>query len=175
MRICIFAGAGGNQADIEAAYDMGLALALDGHELVTGGSKRGIMGAISDGAITGQGKVLGVLPELIHKFGNCHGTADIMVVKDMFERKRVFWTCDAFLCMPGGVGTMDELWEVGALIKLGFIPRKPVVVFEPDGKFYEPVRSMLANMEAAGYLKDQSRGLFTFVTSVPWAVQELSR
>jgi predicted Rossmann-fold nucleotide-binding protein len=88
------------------------------------------MGAVAKAAKDAGGRVIGVLPEKVHALGHYDPEIEMLVAKTMAERKQHFWDrADAFLCLPGSYGSMDELFEILTLTKLGYMPAKPIVVF----------------------------------------------
>jgi uncharacterized protein (TIGR00730 family) len=159
-----------------AMEQIGKFLALNNWRVVYGGSGKGVMGALIRGveSVAG-GQSLGVLPEKIAALGFHRHDALIEFVEGMTERKRKFWDCDAFLCLPGGVGTMDELFEIWTLQKLKYEPRKPIVVFNWRG-FYDPLRELLYNMESGGTMPMDRVDMVRFAdqpsTAVSWLDQE---
>jgi uncharacterized protein (TIGR00730 family) len=166
-KVCVFAGAGGSAALIRDAYTIGYNLAELGCHVYYGGSKRGVMGGLANGFVEGHGRNLfatsadfetqsaneptkrpaltGVLPESIARLKHYDPAIDLVVTPDMPSRKAVFWQCDAFLCLPGGIGTCDELFEIWTHVKLGHERRRPIVVYNPAG-FWDPLKQLLKNM-----------------------------
>lgn len=174
MNICVFAGAGGTSQDTNDAYRIGEVLAKKGHVLYTGGSKKGVMGAVTEGAFHYDGRVYGVMPERIYNLGNYSPYQETIQVRNMTERKEIFWDkCQAFLCLPGGLGTIDELFEIACLVKLGYKPSStPIVVLDTRG-FYRPLRGMLEAMSSDGYVRESGKDIIKFRSSITWAVSEL--
>jgi uncharacterized protein (TIGR00730 family) len=148
---------------------MGTRLAERGWNVVYGGSGKGVMGAVAAGVVAVGGKAVGVLPAKIHALGYHREQFDIEVVEDMVQRKARFWSCDAFLCLPGGVGTMDELFEIWTLIKLGYAPRRPIVVFNWKG-FYNPLKEQLFNMNRYGTMPMDRVDMAQFTDNLELAV-----
>lgn len=167
--VCVFAGARGGQEMMADMCYMGTRLAERGWNVVYGGSGKGVMGAVAAGVVAVGGKAVGVLPAKIHALGHHREQFDIEVVEDMVQRKARFWSCDAFLCLPGGVGTMDELFEIWTLIKLGYAPRRPIVVYNWKG-FYNPLKEQLFNMNSFGTMPMDRVDMVQFTDNLELAV-----
>ncbi|NTW33853.1 MAG: TIGR00730 family Rossman fold protein [Bacteroidetes bacterium] len=136
--ICIFCGSSfGNDAIYrEKAEALGKLLALENITLVYGGSNLGLMGVIADSALTNNGKVIGIIPEHLESKGISHKRlTNLHIAKTMNERKAMMIDIsDAFIALPGGYGTMDEITEVLSLNQLGII-NKPCGLFNVKGFF----------------------------------------
>jgi uncharacterized protein (TIGR00730 family) len=145
VKVCVFAGARGNADLYPDAEWIGAELAKRGHHVYFGGSSKGIMGAVARGVQSQQGLLTGILPKSIHRLKHYDESVDIVVTEDMPSRKAIMWGCDAFICLPGGAGTMDELWEIWTHIKLGHEQARPVVVYNQAG-FYTPLHGLLQQM-----------------------------
>lgn len=147
--VCVFCGArsGIDPRWAAGANEFGAVLARRGWRLVYGGGRVGLMGALADGAIAAGGEVVGVIPrslmdrELAHR-----GLARLEVVSDMAARKtRMIEMSDAFVALPGGLGTLDELFEVLTLRQIGE-HRKPTALYDQDGywtRLLETCRGMV--------------------------------
>ena len=124
--------------------------------LVYGGSKDGLMGAVANGTLQGGGQVLGVLPEQLVLREVAHpGITQLISINSMAERKKIlFEEADLFLILPGGMGTLDELFEVITANTLGFMS-KPVVVLDAFG-FYSPLLNWLEFVAAKGFARAPS-------------------
>jgi uncharacterized protein (TIGR00730 family) len=114
-RITVFCGSSSGKDDLyrASAYRLGKTLASRGIGLVFGGAKIGLMGAVADGALYGEGKVIGVLPNFLRPKEFAHeGLSRLIMVESMHERKtKMFELCDGFIALPGGFGTLEELFE----------------------------------------------------------------
>ncbi|MBP6534889.1 MAG: TIGR00730 family Rossman fold protein, partial [Arenimonas sp.] len=123
MRICVYAASSAqvHEAHQQAAYALGRQLALNGHSLVYGGGSQGLMGAVADGALTHGGEVIGILPKFMADLEWGHpGLTELRLVEDMRERKHQLLTdSDAVVALPGGCGTLEELFEAITLERLG--------------------------------------------------------
>ncbi len=159
MRIAVFCGAstGHDPFIIEAAKEMGRALARRGLGVVYGGGHVGLMGAVADAALNLGGEVIGVIPGFMVEKELAHtGLTDLIIVRDMHERKmRMHELSQAVVALPGGFGTMDELFELLTWRQLGF-HAKPMGVLNVNG-FYDPLLAQAARMMADGFLHGPTR------------------
>jgi uncharacterized protein (TIGR00730 family) len=142
-RVCVFSGSspGADLAYRAAARDLGLRLAERGVEVVYGGASVGPMGAVADAALEEGGRVIGVIPQSLVDREVAHtGLSELVVVGSMHERKAVMAELsDAFVALPGGVGTLEELFEVYTWNQLG-LHAKPLGLFDVRGYFDGLVR-----------------------------------
>ena len=144
---------------VELAHQVGRTLAIRGIGVVYGGGKLGLMGALADGALAAGGEVVGVIPEAMvaAEVANLACT-ELRVVKTMHERKAAFTDLsDGFLTLPGGVGTMDELWEAVSWSQLGYHD-KPVGLLNAFG-FYDGLIEFNAHMVAVGFVRPMHQGI----------------
>jgi uncharacterized protein (TIGR00730 family) len=155
-KVCVFCGSslGTNPIFKEKAYELGKYLAENDIELVYGGSNSGTMGIVADGVLNHGGKVTGVLPHFLRTKETEHtGLTEIIMTETMHERKmKMYELSDAVITLPGGYGTMDELFEFMTWGQLG-LHQKPVALFNVDG-FYDDLLSMINKMVENGFLKD---------------------
>jgi len=144
---------------IETAQLVGRTLAERGIGLVYGGGKLGLMGAVANATLEAGGRVTGVIPEaLVGSEVAHHGCTELHVVPGMHERKRMFTDLsDGFLTIPGGVGTMDELWEAISWAQLGY-HQKPVGLLNVAG-FYDKLIDFNAHMIATGFIRAQHKDI----------------
>lgn len=154
MNIAVYCGSafGSDAAHAEAARKLGRWIGENGHTLVYGGSNTGLMGETANAAMAAGGRVVGVLPDvkLIHERRH-PSIAEYIYTSNMSERKqKMMELSDAFIALPGGLGTLDELSDVLCLNRLGVF-RKPIALVNTHG-FYEPVRQFLLNAIDCGYL-----------------------
>jgi|1048.fasta_scaffold39464_1 hypothetical protein len=165
---CLFCGAqkGNDSYFCEIAYEVGKILGQKNIRLVYGGSKDGLMGAAANGTLAAGGEVLGVLPEKLANRELAHPKVQKMVTVDtMAQRKDVLMTeSDLFIVLPGGLGTLDELFEVLTANTLGFM-KKPVIVLNSNG-YYTGLIEWLEQISATGLSKHPAE-LFTVVADVP--------
>jgi uncharacterized protein (TIGR00730 family) len=155
-RIAVYCGSA-TPADpryVELAGTVGAELARRGIGVVYGGGRLGLMGALATGALRAGGEVIGVIPEALvgGEVANTDCT-QLHVVKNMHERKQAFTDLsDGFLTIPGGVGTMDELWEAVSWAQLGY-HAKPVGLLNAFG-FYDHLLAFNAHMIATGFIRE---------------------
>jgi uncharacterized protein (TIGR00730 family) len=159
--VCVFCGsnAGADPAYEEAARQVGTGLAERGVRLVYGGGRVGLMGAIADAALAAGGEVVGVIPEQIVALEVGHrGVGDLRVVGSMHERKALMAELsDAFIALPGGIGTFEELFEIYTWAQLG-LHRKPLGLLDVAG-YYEPLTAMLDHAVTQQFLRPETRAL----------------
>ena len=159
--VCVFCGSS-TPADpryADAAQALGTELADRGIELVFGGGQVGLMGVLADAALAAGGRVIGVIPVgLFSKEVGHTGLTELHEVATMHERKQLMYDlADAFIALPGGLGTLDELAEVVTWAQLG-LHRKPVALLDVDG-FWDPLVGQLDRMVGVGLLKQANRAL----------------
>lgn len=160
--VCVFCGSsmGNRPVYAEAAAGLGRLLAERGLGLVYGGGDVGLMGALADAAITAGGDVAGVIPEALMRFeGVGHiDRVTLHVVGSMHERKSLMaQLSDAFIALPGGIGTMEEMFETWTWSQLG-LHAKPLGLLDVGG-FYGHLHSFLDHMVDEGFLKARHRGM----------------
>jgi len=159
MRVAVFAGSasGASPRFREAATELGGGLARAGVGIVYGGGHVGLMGAVADACLAEGGEVIGVMPRSLVEREIAHlGLTDLQVTETMHERKAAMAAqADVFVALPGGAGTLEELFEVWTWQHLA-IHAKPVVVLDVDG-FWGPLLDALDTMTAHGFLKPALR------------------
>jgi len=160
-RICVFAGSGAGNQEVyrEAAQRLGEGLAGRGLELVYGGGHTGLMGHLADAALGAGGRVVGIIPEALRRPELAHeGVTRLEVVATMHERKRrMADLADAFIALPGGIGTLEELCEIFTWAQLG-LHAKPCGLLNAGG-FYDPLIAFLDAMVTEGFLRSEQRDL----------------
>jgi hypothetical protein len=161
--ICVYCGsnAGSKPAYTERAIALGTRLAKENLTLVYGGGNVGLMGIVADAVLAGGGEVVGVIPQQLVDWEVAHrGVTRLEVVGSMHERKaRMFDLSDAFVALPGGFGTLDEMFEMLTWRQLG-LGDKPCAFVDVEG-FYEPLVAMMDRMVAERFLHaDQRRDLW---------------
>jgi len=156
--VAVFCGSGVGTQKVygEEAYSLGKFLARHGVSVVYGGAEVGLMGAVADGALDNQGKVIGVLPDFLGAREIAHKKlTQLIMVETMHQRKeKIAQLSHGFLALPGGYGTMEELFEVLTWGHLG-LHQKPIGILNTGG-FYDPLVTMLHSMVDQGFLKEQS-------------------
>jgi len=158
--VCVYCGSSTGRSDIylRAGEALGRSIAAAGLRLVYGGGTKGIMGAVARGAAGAGGQVLGIIPRfLIRKETDGDAPAladDLIVTEDMHTRKhRMFENSDAFVALPGGIGTLEEIVEIMTWGQLGR-HAKPIVFANVDG-FWAPMLTLLDHMKAEGFIHSQ--------------------
>lgn len=153
--ICVYCGSGPgkNPAFVDTSRKFGKILAENGIELVYGGGSIGLMGALAKSVLKHGGKVTGVIPEfLIAREHMLDQAQEVIVTKDMHERKRImFERSDAFVALPGGIGTLEELVEQLTWAQLGR-HKKPILAANID-HFWDPLCALLDHMEALEFIR----------------------
>jgi uncharacterized protein (TIGR00730 family) len=159
--LCVFCGsnAGAQPVYLEAAEAVGRGLAQRGLRVVYGGGKVGMMGAVADAARAAGGEVVGVIPQAIFDLEIGHtGIDDLRVVGSMHERKALMAELsDAFIALPGGIGTLEELFEVYTWAQLG-IHSKPLGLIDVAG-YYQPLVGFLDHAVQERFLRPETRTL----------------
>jgi len=160
-RLAIYCGSA-TPADpvyVEIAKEVGTELARRGITVVYGGGKVGLMGMIADSALAAGGEVIGVIPEALVGAEVAHrGLTELHVVPDMHARKALFTSLsDGFVTLPGGVGTMDELWEAVSWAQLGY-HGKPVGLLNAAG-FYDQLIAFNRHMIEVGFIRGPHAGI----------------
>jgi len=155
--ICVYCGSstGRGELYLKAGHALGRSIAQAGLVLVYGGGTKGIMGAVADGAMRAGGKVTGIIPRfLISKEATATALErlhELIVTEDMHQRKHMmFEKSDAFVALPGGIGTVEEIIEIMTWAQLGH-HRKPIVFANIEG-FWNPMLALLDHMKAEGFI-----------------------
>jgi uncharacterized protein (TIGR00730 family) len=174
-RICVFAGSNvGQQPSYAAAAELlGRTLAEQGIGVVYGGGGVGLMGKLADAALAAGGEVIGVIPKALQQREVGHaGLTELHVVASMHERKAMMAAyADAFVVLPGGLGTLEETFEVWTWGQLGF-HRKPIGLLDVDG-FWQPMIAMLERMVDEGFVNAQHRQIVCVDAQVPGLLEQL--
>jgi uncharacterized protein (TIGR00730 family) len=166
-RLCVFCGSSaGREAGYKAlAVQLAQDLAQRGIGIVYGGGRVGLMGALADAALAAGGEVIGVIPQaLLDREIGHPGLTELRVVGSMHERKALMAELvDGFIALPGGIGTLEELFEVWSWAQLGF-HRKPCGLLEVDG-FFESLVQFLDHLVTAGFVRPPHRAMLLLATS----------
>lgn len=169
--VCVFCGSspGGDSAYLAAARRLGERMGAAGHTLVYGGGASGLMGELARTALTAGAKVIGVRPTPLDHLERPLGGIEMIHTSDLFERKqRMIAMSDAFLVLPGGLGTLDEFFEVVTTAQLG-LHEKPIVLVNTEG-YFDPLLALLRHVNGAGFIyRDVSR-LFQVVDTPDAAI-----
>ena len=159
---------------VQLAYDVGAELADRGIGLVYGGGKLGLMGAVAKGAKDAGGEVIGIIPEHLVKAEVAnHDCDELVTVSGMHERKQRFTDLsDGFITIPGGVGTMDELWEAMSWSQLGY-HSKPCGLLNVAG-YYDQLLAFLDHCVAQGFVHPKHRSMVLTDTEPARLIDQLS-
>jgi uncharacterized protein (TIGR00730 family) len=175
-RLCVYCGSSGavEARYREAASELGARLAAAGIELVYGGGRVGLMGLLADAALTAGGKVTGIIPRRLLDAEVAHlDVTELVVVDNMHDRKRqMAEKADAFAVLPGGIGTLDELFEIISWKQLK-LHDKPILLVDVGG-YWAPLRALLEHIVVNGFAGPQTRRLLHIVTSVSALMAALS-
>lgn len=173
--LAVFCGSLPGDAPVfrESASRFGAALARERITLVFGGGSVGMMGALADAALAGGGEVVGVIPRfLLDREVGHRGVTRLDVVESMHERKaRMAELADGFVALPGGLGTLEELFEVWTWILLG-LHRRPCGLLDVDG-YFEPLVGFLDGAVRRGFLAPQHRALLRVDDSVEGLLERM--
>ena len=157
MKVAVYCGSrsGNEPLYAQTAKELGEFFANNGIDLVFGGGHVGLMGIVADAVLAKGGKVYGVIPQHLVNRELAHpGLTELFVVNNMHERKaKMAELADGFVALPGGIGTLEEIFEVWTWAQLGF-HRKPCAFYNVEG-FYESLLDMVKTMVAAGFVKQQ--------------------
>jgi uncharacterized protein (TIGR00730 family) len=160
LRLCVYCGSrsGAQPVYTEAAATLGRAIGERGWQLVYGGGQVGLMGAVADAALAAGASAIGVIPESLMRREVGHaGLTELHVVPNMHLRKQAMAErADAFIALPGGLGTLEELFEVWTWQHLGY-HSKPMGLLNTAG-YYDTLLSFLAHAEAEGFTYPEQRG-----------------
>jgi uncharacterized protein (TIGR00730 family) len=167
-RLCVYCGSsvGADERFRAAGAQLGASIAQAGIELVYGGGKVGLMGIVADAVLAGGGAVTGIIPYHLHRREVAHaGATRLVLVDSMHARKqRMFELADAFVSLPGGLGTLDETIEILTWKQLG-LHDKPVLVVDVAG-FWRPFVALVEHAIAQGLAPARARQFFRVVTAV---------
>jgi uncharacterized protein (TIGR00730 family) len=166
--ICVFCASSSNVAPkfLDAAASFGKLCADAGITVVFGGGRVGLMGSLADAALAAGGDVIGVIPDFLDDVEIAHrGTTEIFITKDMHERKaKMSELADAFVILPGGIGTLEEFFEVMTWKQLGQID-KPIVIANLYS-YWQPIVDLLDHMTEEAFLRPEHRSIVEVVNRV---------
>lgn len=175
MRICVYA-ASSAQVHPEfqaAAFALGEHIARAGHSLVYGGGSTGLMGAVAEGALTRGGEVIGILPKFMADLEWGHpGLTELQLVEDMRERKhRLLTDSDAVVALPGGCGTLEELFEAITLKRLGLY-FNPIVLLNTRS-YYAPLQAFMRQVVDEKFMNAEHIAMWSLVEAVDAVLPEI--
>ncbi len=175
--ICVYCGSnkGGDPAYAAEAARLGGLMAEAGVRLVFGGGRVGIMGILADAVLAGGGEVTGIIPKHLSRVEVAHAElTEIIVTDSMHSRKqKMFERSDGFAVLPGGLGTLDETFEIITWKQLG-LHDKPIVLVDSGG-FWRPLLDLVDHVIDQGFAKPAARDYFTVIPSVDAVIPALSR
>ncbi|MFI7640358.1 TIGR00730 family Rossman fold protein [Nonomuraea sp. NPDC049400] len=175
MNICVFCASSLNIDDkyIDLAAHVGAELAKRGHTLVSGGATVSCMGAVTAAVRAGGGRTIGVIPQVLVDVEVADDESDeLIVTADMRERKGIMDSrSDAFLVLPGGIGTLEELFEIWTARVLG-IHDRPLVILDPWG-LYDPLRQLMNHLYDEGFTRAAVFDAISWTTTVDEAFAHL--
>jgi uncharacterized protein (TIGR00730 family) len=167
-RLCVYCGSSGavDRQYRAAATELGTRLAAAGIGVVFGGGRVGLMGLLADAALAAGGEVIGVIPARLRDAELAHpGATELLVVESMHERKRVMAEkADAFAILPGGIGTLDEMFETVSWKQLG-LHGKPILLADIGG-YWAPLCALLDDIVTKGFAQPEARELFRVVPTI---------
>jgi uncharacterized protein (TIGR00730 family) len=167
-RLCVYCGSSGevDRQYREAASELGARLAAARIGLVYGGGRVGLMGLLADAALAGGGEVVGIIPSRLRDAELAHpGVTELVVVESMHDRKRLMAEkADAFAILPGGIGTLDELFEAVSWKQLG-LHDKPILLVDIGG-YWALLRALIDDIVQKGFARPQTRELLRVVPTV---------
>lgn len=173
--ITVFCGSsfGTNEVFREQAELLGRTLAKENIGLVYGGANVGLMGAVADGALSENGTVIGVLPNFLRSKEIAHlGLTELFVVESMYERKtKMNDLCDGVIALPGGFGTLGELFEMLTWSQLG-LHKKPIAILNING-FYDSLIQLTETMIEKGLLKDVNQKMLLVSDNIPDLLEKM--
>lgn len=167
--LCVFCSSSDAVSDVykKTANELGAAIVQNGWSLIYGGTTVGLMGIVAESVKDHGGYVVGVIPEVIAKHGIGNAQADEMIVtRDLRERKAVMESrADAFVAMPGGYGTLEEIFEIVTLRQLNVL-QKPAALLNTSG-FYDAIGQFIRSASAGHFIKPEAVDLCPLIPDVP--------
>jgi uncharacterized protein (TIGR00730 family) len=175
--VCVYCGSSGMVAPRyrEAATALGAGLAAAGIETVFGGGRVGLMGLLADAALAAGGRVTGIIPARLQAAELAHrGLSELVVVATMHDRKRLMAErADAFAVLPGGIGTLDEMFEILSWRQLE-LHRKPIFLVDIGG-YWAPLRALLGHIVESGFARPRTLDLICAVPTVEGLLETLAK
>lgn len=166
--LCVYCGSstGHDPRHGATAVALGQMMARNNITLIYGGGRVGLMGIVADAVLAAGGKAIGVIPTMLKTAELAHtGLTELIAVETMHDRKlRMFEIADAFAILPGGLGTLDEAFEIITWRQLG-LHDKPILLIDNDG-YWRPLRALLAHIIADGFARSDTERLVTVVEAI---------
>jgi uncharacterized protein (TIGR00730 family) len=177
LAVCVFCGSrpGDSPAYVRSARDLGAGIGAAGWKLVYGGGDVGLMGIVADSALQAGAQVIGIIPQrLLDREVGKRGVNELVVTRTMYERKQfMVERSDAFVVLPGGLGTLDELLEVITLRQLGYHDC-PIIIVDIGG-YWAPCIALLDRVIATGFADATARKLYSIEKTVEATLAALRR
>ena len=175
--VCVFCSSqiGKNKVFLKIAYSLGKQLSNKGYTIIYGGGKAGMMGSLSRGVLENQGNLIGIIPNYFD-YKNIYKkkSSKVIITKSFSERKNIMISkADLFICLPGGFGTMDELFEVIALNQLSVIKKKIILI--DVNNFWDTFKQLLSELNKKGFLYDIKKSNIYFKKSIEQTVQFIEK
>ena len=168
MRIAVYCGSSAGNREIygKNAFELGAWMGRAGHELVYGGSETGLMGAVADGVLSEGGTAIGVIPDIPQIQSRRHPGLTRYIETDTvaMRKNRMIELAEAFIALPGGLGTLDEITEILSLSSLGIVS-VPVIFYNMAG-YYEPLKSVFSHVIRNGFGKEEYFSRVTFAEAL---------
>ena len=176
LTICVFCGSspGNDPAYAEAARQLGKLIGVGGHRLVFGAGNIGLMGEVARAARDAGADVIGILPAFLrHLEPPLKSAEELIITPDLQQRKsRMLAMSDAFILLPGGLGTMDEYFEVVTTAQLS-VHRKPIVVIDVK-QYFQPLKALMDHIVAHGFARPDIFARYAFVKTPEEAMRAVS-
>lgn len=174
--ICVFCASslGNNPIYAQTAYELGKILAENQIDLIYGGAQVGLMGKVAEGCLENKGKVIGIIPAFLKTKEIAHASlTELITVQTMHERKALMHDkSDAFIALPGGFGTLEELFEILTWAQLN-LHQKPVGILNING-YYDPLIQLVETMITSGLLNEQYRGMLLISDSIEDLISQMN-
>ncbi|WP_120496263.1 TIGR00730 family Rossman fold protein [Kiloniella sp. EL199] len=166
--ICIYCGSSNavSEKHLASANQLGKLAAENNIEVIYGGGRVGSMGQVADGALAHNGKVTGIIPEYLDKFEVGHKEVNELIVVDSMHTRKMamFERSDAFCILPGGLGTLDEFFEIATWKQLG-MHDKPIIIINLEN-FWTPLLELINHQISAGYLRQNPDDIYSIVNNI---------
>ena len=174
--ICVFCGSskGQNSSHMKLAHDLGALLAERGHKLIYGGGGLGLMGAVASASYNAGGSVLGIMPDFLSDIERISHEINHIIVKDMHARKMMMYNkSDAFIVLPGGIGTLEEAVEILSWSRLN-LHNKPII-FLDNTNYWDSILKLLNSMSEEGFIPSSFLKKVIFNPTPASTLQEIER
>lgn len=174
--ICVFCASslGNDPIYSQTAYELGKILAENQIDLIYGGAQVGLMGKVAEGTLTNKGKAIGIIPQFLKTKEIAHASlTELITVKTMHERKALMHDkSDAFIALPGGFGTLEELFEILTWAQLN-LHQKPIGILNING-FYDPLIQLVETMITSGLLKQEYKAMLLISDSIEDLISQMN-